>query len=127
MSEKWRYGEGTEYTGTDPKKINPRNLKLKAIPEEWMCPLCDVHSEFVFPVTDIAICADCFNEIKERKEVAKRWKNHLSYPNKTACLRCGKPFIGGVLLSTHICTKCTKRAGKIEQANRVRRYARKVA
>ena len=123
------YGSGYNIKKrTELKNPNPHRLKLHDIPENEMCPWCDTIKEHVFPMTDLALCPECWAEVSERQECKMVIKPYV-YKNISRpplfCTRCGKDMTQGWLVNTHICEQCVAKAGKFEDAWKARWYNKK--
>ena len=87
-----------------------------------MCALCGSKSDYVFPMK-MLLCNKCTNDIAERDDVQKLITPHVGVGY---CANCGKHIIGGYIVDTHVCHKCSLHLAKMERAYMVRRHARHV-
>ncbi|MEM0142627.1 MAG: hypothetical protein QXL94_01535 [Candidatus Parvarchaeum sp.] len=128
--EKHKYGSAAPRSNNDWSKANPHDLRLRPIPTEKVCGMCDTQREFVFALTDVVVCSKCANEILERTDTQKSGKIYVGNPmNPMFCARCGAPVTIGMKFNMRMCAKCIERAGKYEMGWRIKKAsgARKIA
>ena len=103
--------------------LNPLGIRLTTLPEEKMCGLCDVKADIVFPINDVLLCLPCAEKLAERTDIEVHYKLYQNLKPEGVCAKCGIEVVVGVKASFHICNKCTRYLGKMEQARRVKEAA----
>ncbi len=109
---------------------NPLHLKLKTLPEEQICGLCDRKVDILFPINDVLLCLPCAEYLAERTDIPPvHYKLYQDVIGRNHCARCGRPVVIGVKASFHICHDCTVKLAKVEQGIRAQEAAnaRKIA
>ena len=102
---------------------NPLGLKLTTLPEEKICPMCDIKADIVFPINDVLLCLPCAEKMAERTDTKVSYKLYTNLKPEGQCAKCGIEVVVGVKASFHICHSCTVKLGKMEQARKMKEAA----